>query len=92
MSYEVSDFKEGIPVDTNGQPLVKISFTVTEKIPTGNYANVEVGPATAERYVPSNLSDEELANAIADLAKPVEWALGHRRDQILNQISGKSEE
>jgi hypothetical protein len=87
MAYEVAGFKAGTPVDKDGQPLVKVTFSVQELIPTGKFANVTVGPATAERYVPANLEEKELANAISELAKPVEWALGHRRDQILNEIA-----
>jgi hypothetical protein len=75
----------------DGTPMTLISFSVAETIPTGNYANVIVGPATASKFVPDG-SDKELANAIAELAKPVEWALGHRRDQILKELSGEAEE
>jgi hypothetical protein len=74
----------------DGAPMVKISFSVAELVPTEKYANVTVGPATATKFVPDG-SEEELSRAIADLAKPVEWALGHRRDQILKQISGEAE-
>jgi hypothetical protein len=91
LTYEVAGFNEGTPVDKDGQPLVRVSFSVTNLVPTGKFANITVGPATAERYVPANLSDKELAEAIADLAKPVEWAMGHRRDQILKEISGQAD-
>lgn len=90
MAYEVAGFEAGTPVDKKGQPLVKVTFSTKEKIPTGKWSNIDVGPATAERYVPANLSDKDLANAISDLAKPVEWALGHRRDQILKEISSET--
>ena len=74
----------------DGKPMVKISFSVTELVPTEKFANVTVGPATATKFVPDG-SEEDISRAIADLAKPVEWALGHRRDQILQQISGQAE-
>lgn len=91
MTGHASDFKEGIPVDGSGQPLIKISFSVQELVPTEKYANVTVGPATATKYVPDG-TQEELAKHIAELAEPVEWALGHRRDQILKEISGEAED
>lgn len=91
MTGYAADFKEGVPVDAGGQPLVKISFSVQELVPTEKFANVTVGPATATKYVPDG-TQEELAKQIAELAKPVEWALGHRRDQILKQISGEAED
>jgi len=90
MAKDKVEFEEGWPVDSDGNPLVKISFSVTELVPTEKFANVTVGPATATKFVPDT-GDKDLANAISDLAKPVEWALGHRRDQILQQISGTAE-
>lgn len=78
-------FEDGTPVDEKGVPLIKISFSQTEKVPTSKYGNVTVGPATATRYVPDG-DEKHVANAIADLAKPVEWALGHRRDQIMKSL------
>lgn len=83
------EFKQGIPVDESGVPLVWIGFSTQELVPTGKFANVTVGPAAAGKFVP-NGSQEDLARAIADLAKPVEWALGHRRDEIMKEIAGES--
>ena len=82
---EVS-FEDGWPVDAEGNPLVKISFATAELVPTGNFANVTVGPAQATKFV-AVADKESLAREISDLAEPVEWALGHRRDQILKELS-----
>lgn len=90
MAPKTLEFKEGIPVDSNGVPLVRIGFAAQELIPTGKFANITVGPAHAEKYVPDG-SQEDLAKAIHELAKPVEWALGHRRDEILKEIAGESD-
>jgi hypothetical protein len=89
MATKSVEFKEGIPVDKDGVPLVEIGFAAQELLPTGKFANITVGPASARKFVPDG-SQEDLAKAIAELAKPVEWALGHRRDQILKEISGES--
>lgn len=67
---------------------VLISFASAELVPTGNYANVTVGPATATKFVRAE-TKEDLAKAISELAEPVEWALGHRRDQILKELQGE---
>jgi len=85
------EFKQGIPVDENGVPLVWIGFAAQELIPTGKFANITVGPAQAGKFVP-NGSQDDLAREIAELAKPVEWALGHRRDEILKAVAGESGE
>ncbi len=75
------------PVDENGDPQVLISFASAEVVPTGNYANVTVGPASATKFIAVNGDKDELAKAISELAEPVEWALSHRRDQILKELS-----
>lgn len=80
------EFKEGIPVDKSGVPMVKISFASAEKVPTGNYANVDIGPVVAEKYIPDPGDQEELARQIAELAKPVEWAIAHRRHEVLKAL------
>jgi hypothetical protein len=74
------------PVDEDGKPLTLISFASAELVPTGNYANVTVGPASATKFV-KNGDQKELAKSISELAEPVEWALAHRRDQILKELS-----
>lgn len=40
-----------VPVNEKGKPLAKISFAASELIPTGQYANVAVGPAVIELYI-----------------------------------------
>lgn len=87
---EFKEFKEGHPVDENGTPMILISFSTANTVPTGNYANIIVGPATATKFV-ADSGQDDLAREISELAKPVEWALGHRRDQILREISGEGE-
>ena len=54
------------PCDDKG-PMVQISFTASELIPTGNYANVTVGPATATKFVPDDGKLESHLNELAEL-------------------------
>lgn len=42
---------EAWPRGVNGQPMVKILMTASELIPTGQYANVSVGPAQITAFV-----------------------------------------
>lgn len=86
---EVS-FEDGWPVDGDGNPMVKISFTASNTVPTAQYANVVVGPASATKFV-ADTGQEDLSREIVELAKPVEWALGHERDRILKELSGEAE-
>ena len=79
-------FEDGWPVDEKGVPMVKISFATSNLVPTGNYANVTVGPAQATTFVPDTGNEEDLARSISDLANPVELALGFRRKQILDEL------
>jgi hypothetical protein len=56
------------PVDEDGQPMAQISITASELIPTGNYANVTVGPVTVTRFVKDTtdemITPEELEKAL----------------------------
>lgn len=61
------------PVDPEtGLPLVQISFTASELIPTGEYANVTVGPVTVTKFIIDPEDDEALADELNDLAEMVE--------------------
>lgn len=75
---------ESWPVDENG-PLVKISIAVSELVPTGNYANVTIGPAQATKFVP-NASKEDLVKEFEALSEIVEESLGSRRAAILEEL------
>jgi hypothetical protein len=91
LAKKAIEFEDGWPVDENGKPMVKITFTASNTVPTAQYANVVVGPASATKFVPDT-GQEDLSREIVELAKPVEWALGHERGRILKEISGEAEE
>jgi hypothetical protein len=47
----VGDAPDGVPLNANGRPLAKITLTASELIPTGQFANVSVGPAQITTYI-----------------------------------------
>jgi hypothetical protein len=75
---------ESWPVGENGQPMMKITMTAAELIPTGQYANVSVGPAQITAFVDTDkvLDGEEayftkeqrgtMAKALNELAEIIE--------------------
>lgn len=74
---------ESWPRGVNGQPMLKITMTAAELIPTGQYANVSVGPAQITAFIDqdrqvagqSYFSAEQravMAQALNELAEIVE--------------------
>lgn len=54
--------EKDIPLDPNGTPLVRVTCSAAELIPTVQYGNVTVGPASVVVWVPINFkgfNDEE---------------------------------
>ena len=74
---------ESWPRGVNGQPMMKITMTAAELLPTGQFAYISIGPAQITAFVDPNrvLSDDEgyfsqeqrdiLARAINELAEIV---------------------
>jgi hypothetical protein len=69
----------GVPRGPDGEPLVKVVMTASELIPTGQYANVSVGPAQIEAWINPNSDEpfsdtqkETIARALNELADVVE--------------------
>jgi vacuolar-type H+-ATPase subunit H len=57
---------EAWPRGVNGAPMVKILMTASELIPTGQYANVSVGPAQITAFVdPDRVTVDEDGREIA---------------------------
>lgn len=58
---------EGIPRAADGFPLVKISMAAAELIPTGQFANISIGPALIEWYIDPRddepITSDQLSNA-----------------------------
>jgi hypothetical protein len=69
---------EGWPT-INGKPMVKIQMQASEIVPTGQYANVAIGPAVVTAFIdpeqPGGMDAthlENIAEAVNDLAQLVE--------------------
>ena len=70
---------DGWPRNAAGKPMAKIMMTASELVPTGQYANVAVGPCQITMFVdpddPEILTDQQRANlakGLNDLAEIVE--------------------
>lgn len=75
---------DGHPRGSNGTPMAKIVFAASELVPTGQYANVSVGPAQIHLYIDldRSVSDDEaylnerersiLVKSLNELAEVVE--------------------
>lgn len=71
------------PVDGDGKPMAQISFTASELIPTGDFANVVVGPVTVTKFV----QDDDLAKHVNELAEIVEVdCLAEQRELVLETL------
>lgn len=82
------------PTNPAGKPLVRITMTAAELIPTGQYANVSIGPAQIEAFIDPD-SDvgfpkeqrENIANALNELAEIVEIdVISVQRNLVLESL------
>lgn len=86
------------PVGANGRPMARIEFSASELIPTGQYANVSVGPARITAFVDLGRSDngdayfseeerDNLVKAVNELAEMVERdVVAVQRNLVLESI------
>lgn len=76
------------PTDDKGRPMAQISFTASELIPTGQFANVVVGPVTVTKFV----ADENLADQVNELAEMVESdCIAEQRELVLASLQADVE-
>lgn len=83
-----------VPLTADGRPMVRILATSAELIPTGQFANVSVGPAQIIAYIdprnPKPFTDEELENiakAVNVLSELVEVdVVGVQRTLVLENL------
>lgn len=61
----------------------EITVSVSELIPTAQYANVTVGPFTVTRTVPD---DETLEQSIKDTYDVADSALQTKRDEVIESL------
>lgn len=82
------------PQSSQGKPLVKISMTAAELVPTGQYANVSVGPAQITAFVDPDEEDffdesqrSNLAKSLNALAEIVESdVIAVQRNLVMESI------
>jgi len=87
------------PAGVNGQPMMKITMTAAELIPTGQYANVSIGPAQITAFVDADqvgdvyFSDEQrntMATALNELAAIVEGdVVAVQRNLVMESMQGQ---
>lgn len=72
------------PVDSKGKPMVKVSNGAQEKIPTVQYGNITIGPATVTKFVEDN--PKAINDGLWDCLTRAEVVLGENRDQLLEKL------
>lgn len=93
---------ESWPIGVDGQPMMKITMTAAELIPTGQYANVSVGPAQITAFVDQNrvIKDGDayftedqrttMAKALNELAEIVEGdVVAVQRNLVMESMQGQ---
>lgn len=90
---------EAWPRGSDGRPMMKVLMTASELIPTGQYANVSVGPAQITAFIDASrdleteqqyFSDQEratIAQALNELAEIVEGdVVAVQRNLVLENL------
>ena len=86
------DMSGSWPVASDGTPLLQISVTASELIPTGEYANVTVGPVTVTRFIQDPEDDDALAEELNNLAEVVEIkCISEQRELVLESLQDEAE-
>lgn len=97
-SNEQNGELEPVPMGVGGRPMAKIIFSASELIPTGQYANVSVGPAQVHAFVDldrqleddgyfSTSEKQTLVAALNELAEVVERdVVAVQRNLVLESI------
>lgn len=88
---------EAVPLGTNGKPMARIDFSASELIPTGQYANVTIGPVRITAYIDLGRNGEngyftteekdilvQAANELAEMAE--RDVIGVQRNLVLESL------
>lgn len=67
---EIIDNSGPVPIGANGLPMIQIQVSASELIPTGEYANVVVGPVTVVKWIED--PGDGLADEVNDLCEVIE--------------------
>lgn len=75
------------PVDSvDGAPLALVTMGAQELIPTVQYGNVTVGPASVTKFVPDD--PEAIEEGLRDCVKACEQIISEERETLLTLIRG----
>lgn len=88
---------EGWPQSTDGRPLIKITMTASELIPTGQFANISIGPAQITAFIDpqddtpfADVEKRNIANAVNILAEIVEQdVVAIQRNLVLESMQSQ---
>lgn len=72
------------PVGEDGLPMAQISFTSSDLIPTGEYANVTIGPVTITKFIPASADAAKELNALADIVEGD--VIAEQRELVMDQL------
>ncbi len=75
-----------IPLGKNGKPLVRTVIGAQELIPTGQYANVTIGPASVERYCEDDI--KVIATTLQESVRACEAIIAEERESVLKMVRG----
>lgn len=74
--------EQDVPLGSNGKPLIKITCSAAELIPTVQYGNVTCGPVTVARYVEDTGDNKDLKNEIRITQTLCEEAIAEDRQSV----------
>lgn len=90
---------EAVPMNQQGKPLARVMFSASELVPTGQYANVSIGPAVITLWIDLDreVGEEDhffephekaaLVKAVNELAEVVEYdVLAVQRNAVLESL------
>jgi len=79
-------FSSGIPIGSNGKPMIEIISQSAETVPIAQYANVVIGPVGIRRWVEDTDDREELKQAISAMQVLVEEVISEDREIVEESI------
>lgn len=73
-----------VPTGVNGKPMALVRNGATEKIPTVQFGNVDIGPAYVEKYVEDE--PQAIVNGLLECFQASQKVLGGIREALLEEI------
>lgn len=73
------------PLDIKGKPMVQVTNGCQELIPTAQYANITIGPATVTKWVED--TPAAIEKGLGECFVHCQSVLGHKRKQLLDAIT-----